>query len=164
MSIPEILKICAVLYLAAILVDMFRSRRYKRFLFALLPLAILVVLAVLITNASTGYIAFGSGTSPGVVILIMFGAILLGIAAHYIFYLRERFSWLDFVRPLCISPILLLPLIGSFQAVKNLEVTQIVAFALLAFQNGFFWPAVLARGTKEIAKTQRPAKRTPPKL
>jgi hypothetical protein len=75
----------------------------------------------------------------------MFAAILLGVAARYIFFLQGSFSWLDFAKPLCISPILLLPLIGSIQAVKSLEVMQVVSFALLAFQNGFFWQAVLQR-------------------
>jgi hypothetical protein len=145
MSIPEILKTCAGLYLAAILVELLLSRRYGRFLFELLPLLGLLVLDVLITSASTGYIAFGAGSSPTVAVLIMFVAILLGVAARYIFYLKGEFSWLDFAKPLCISPILLLPLLGSIQAVKDLEPIQLVSFALLAFQNGFFWQAVLAR-------------------
>ena len=55
----------------------------------------------------------GAGSSPTLVILIMFLCILLGIGARYIFYLQRNFSWLDFAKPLCISPILLLPLIGS---------------------------------------------------
>lgn len=140
---------CAGLYLAAILVDLLRSRRYKRFLLELIPLIGLLILDVLITSASTGYIAFGSGSSPAVAIWIMFGAILLGVAARYIFYLQGQFSWLDFAKPLCISPILLLPLVGSIQAVKDLETMQLVSFALLAFQNGFFWQAVLARSAEK---------------
>ena len=75
----------------------------------------------------------------------MFGAILLGAAARYIFYFKGEFSWLDFAKPLCISPLLLLPLIGSIQATKDLEPIQLISFALLGFQNGFFWQAVLAR-------------------
>lgn len=149
MSITVILKMCAGLYLAAILVDLLRSRRYKRFLLELIPLIGLLILDVLITSASTGYIAFGSGSSPAVAIWIMFGAILLGVAARYIFYLQGQFSWLDFAKPLCISPILLLPLVGSIQAVKDLETMQLVSFALLAFQNGFFWQAVLARSAEK---------------
>jgi hypothetical protein len=75
----------------------------------------------------------------------MFVAILLGVMAQYVFYLKGQFSGLDFVKPLCISPILLLPLIGSLQSVKELEPIQLVSFALLAFQNGFFWQTVLQR-------------------
>lgn len=79
------------------------------------------------------------------VVIIMFVSILFGIAARYIFYLETKFAWLDFVKPLCISPILLLPLIGSLQGEGKLEAIQTISFALLAFQNGFFWQAVLAQ-------------------
>jgi len=155
MAIPEILKICAALYLVVIVIDWVRSHRFKPFLLELLALIGLALLDVFITNAHTGYLAFGSGRSPTILILITFGSILLGIVARYIFYLRGKFSVLEFVKPFCISPILLLPLIGSIQGIKDLEATQVVSFALLAFQNGFFWQAVLERA--------RPAKRaTPP--
>lgn len=145
MSIPVILKICAVLYLAVILVDLLRSRHLKRFLLELLPLIGLLIIDVITASATSGYVTFGAGSSPTLVVLIMFAGVLLGIGARYIFYLEGKFSWLDFVKPLCISPILLLPLIGSLRTGTNLEVIQVVSFALLAFQNGFFWQAVLAQ-------------------
>jgi hypothetical protein len=145
MSIPTILKICAAAYLIVILIDWLRSRELKRFLLELLPFLGLIILDVLIASASAGYVTFGAEASSIWISLAMFGAIVLGIAARYIFYLQGKFSWLDFVKPLCISPILLLPLIGSLQSVKSLEPMQTVSFALLAFQNGFFWQAVLQR-------------------
>ena len=145
MSIVGVLRVCALLYLAFIVVDWVRSRRHKRFLLELLPLVALVIVDVLIATETKGYLAFGAGTSPTIVILIMFAAILLGVAARYIFYLQAKFSWLDFAKPLCISPILLLPLIGSVQGAKDLQPMQVVSFALLAFQNGFFWQVVLER-------------------
>lgn len=154
MSIPEILKICAMLYFVVILVDLLRSRRFKRFLLELLPLIGLLVIDVTMASTKAGYITFGGGTPPTLVILTMFVSILLGVAARYIFYLEGKFSWLDFVKPLCISPILLLPLMGSVQTVQNLEAIQVVSFALLAFQNGFFWQAVLAEARP---KTLAPA-------
>jgi uncharacterized membrane protein YjdF len=154
MSIPEILKICAVLYLAVILAGLFRSRRLKRFLLELLPLIGLLAIDVIMASTKAGYVTFGGGSSPTVVILIMFVCILFGIGARYIFYLEGKFSWLDFVKPLCISPILLLPLIASVQTAHNLEAIQIVSFALLAFQNGFFWQAVLTEARpKTLAST-----------
>jgi hypothetical protein len=75
----------------------------------------------------------------------MFGGILSGIVARHIFYLSKAFSWLDLLKPLCISPIVLLPLMGSVQGMKELEAIQVVSFALLAFQNGFFWEVILER-------------------
>jgi len=145
MPISELLKICAGFYLLVILADGIRSRSPNRFLLELLPLIGLIVIDLSITYASTGYIAFGAGASPTVVALIMFAAILLGIAARYVFYLRGEFSWLDFAKPLCIAPLLLIPLVGSVQAANDLKAIQVVSFALLAFQNGFFWQAVLQR-------------------
>ena len=145
MSISELLKICAGLYLLAIVADCIRSRSLKRFLLELLPLIGLIIIDLFITDATTGYIAFGAGASPLTVVLIMFVAILLGIIARYAFYLRGEFSWLDFAKPLCLSPLLLIPLVGSVQAAKELQTIQVVSFALLAFQNGFFWQAVLQK-------------------
>jgi len=83
-------------------------------------------------------------------IIIMFVGILLGTVARYIFYLKSKFSWLEFAKPLCISPILLLPLVGSVQGVKDLQPMQVVCFALLAFQNGFFWQVVLERTQPKV--------------
>src|SRR5712692_1915562 len=130
MSISEVLKVCAGLYLVMIFVDWLRSRRYKRFLLELLPLIALLIVDIFLASTRTGYLSFGSGSSPALVVLIMFGAILLGVAARYVFYLQGEFSPLEFVKPLCISPILLLPLIGSIQAVKDLEAIQVVSFGL----------------------------------
>jgi hypothetical protein len=145
MSIVGVLRVCAALYLVLILAGWVRSRNHKRFLLELLVLVALVIVDVLIATEIAGYLAFGSGTSPTVVIFIMFAAIILGTAARYVFHLQSSFSWLDFAKPLCISPILLLPLIGSVQGAKDLQPMQVVSFALLAFQNGFFWQVVLER-------------------
>lgn len=145
MSIVVVLRVCGALYLVLILADLVSSWRYRRFLMEVLLLAALVIVDVLIATETTGYLAFGTGASQTMVILIMFGAILLGTAARYVFHLQARFSWLDFAKPLCISPILLLPLMGSVQGVKDLQPMQVVSFALLAFQNGFFWQVVLER-------------------
>jgi hypothetical protein len=153
MSISHILRICAAIYLLAIAVEFARTRRVRRFIWQIAVLLILIVLDGLITNAVTGRVSFGEGTSSGRVVLVMFVCVLLGIAARYVFYLKGAFAWLEFVKPLCISPIVILPLIGSVQGVKNLETMQIISFALLAFQNGFFWQVVLERATPS---TQNP--------
>jgi len=145
MSIVGVLRVCVALYLVLTLVDWVRSRNYKRFLLEFLTLAGLVAIDVLIATETTGYVTFGAGTSPTMTIVIMFVFILLGVAARYIFYLQTKFSWMEFAKPLCISPILLLPLIGSVQGVRDLQPMQVVSFALLAFQNGFFWQVVLER-------------------
>jgi hypothetical protein len=146
MHITLTLKICAALYLLVILLDCVRSKSYKRLALELIPLIGLLLLDVLLASANAGYLTFGADNAPGYGILLgMFLAIICGTAARYIFYLKGAFSWLDFAKPLCISPLLLLPLMGSLQSVKQLEPIQLVSFALLAFQNGFFWQSVLQK-------------------
>jgi hypothetical protein len=51
-------------------------------------------------------------------------------------------TWLDFLRPIVVSPMVLLPLIGSLSS-GPLEAIQLFSMALLAFQNGYFWQQVL---------------------
>jgi hypothetical protein len=145
MSIRTVLHICALAYIVVIGVELLLTRRIKRFALELSLLIALVVLDALVTNAVIGYVAFGAGTSSTSVVLIMFIGVMLGIAARYVFYLKGAFSWPDFLKPLCISPIVLLPLIGSVQGAKDLQSMQVISFALLAFQNGFFWQVVLER-------------------
>jgi len=145
MVIARLLEGCAAVYILSILTELLRTRRMRRFLVEACVLIVVIVLAVLVNAAGSGIVSFGAGTSPIGVVAIMFIATLLGITARYIFYLKTAFSWLEFLKPLCISPIVLLPLIGSVQGVKELEAIQVVSFALLAFQNGFFWEVVLER-------------------
>lgn len=145
MPTSELLEVFSVVYFLAILIDWVRTRQHKRLLLELLPLIGLIVFDALIANATLGYVAFGAGTSSIMVVFIMLGAILLGIAARYIFYLRGAFSWADFVKPLCLSPLLLIPLLGSVLQSNDLQPIQVLSFGLLGFQNGFFWQAVLQR-------------------
>ena len=145
MSIATTLYMCVIGYLVLIVIDLVRSRRYKRFIFEVLVLLGLVALGMLLMNATIGHVAFGAGSSPVSLVLIMFIATVLGIAARYFYYLQGSFSWLGFLKPICISPIVLFPLITSVQTIHDLNATQMVSFSFLAFQNGFFWQAVLQR-------------------
>jgi hypothetical protein len=145
MPVRTIVHICVAIYVVVVAIELFRTRRWKPFVWQLLALIALLVIDALITNAVLGYVAFGAGNSPAMVIVVMFLSVLLGIAARYFFYLKSAFSWADLLKPLCISPIVLLPLMSSVQTMKSLETMQVISFALLAFQNGFFWQVVLER-------------------
>ena len=145
MSTSTIIEISAVVYFVAAVADLALARRWRRFLIEIAVLAVLLALDVLVTNASIGHVAFGPGNSNTFVAGLMFVGTIAGIAARYIFYLKTPFSWLGLLKPLCISPIVLLPLIGSIQNIKELDAMQTISFALLAFQNGFFWEVVLER-------------------
>jgi hypothetical protein len=111
--------------------------------------------ALLVLHLTTGFPgrgpreSFGAGTDLGMVTL-MFVAILAGMAARYFFYLRSKFRWKSFLKPLCASPIVLLPLLGTFPFGTKPEVIQVIAFAALAFQNGFFWKVIFERAKAEV--------------
>jgi hypothetical protein len=147
-SLATILRVCVVVYVVTIVVELGLTRQFKRFLLELAAVVFVVCLALLVTNASIGHVAFGEGVSPLRIIAIMFFMTMCGIVARYIFYLQQgQFSWLGFIKPLTITPIILLPLISSIQKTGNLNDMQAVSFAFLAFQNGFFWQAVLEKAT-----------------
>jgi hypothetical protein len=139
-----VLESCAAIYLFAVLADVIRRRRWLKSCLELGAFVVVVVIALLINNSVSGVVSLGEGQPPLVAVLVMFGAIIVGIGARYFFYLLPgQFSWLSLLKPATISPIVLIPLIGSIQTLSSLTAMQLVSFGLLAFQNGFFWQAVL---------------------
>jgi hypothetical protein len=155
MSTEAILKSCSAIYLVAIVAEFARRRGWVRFALELTALLVTVAVALLLNNDVSGRVSFGPQDSPFFPVGITFAGIICGIAARYFFYLKQgKFSWLNFIKPIMISPIVLLPLISSVQAVGRLSPMQTVSFTLLAFQNGFFWQAVLESARPP---SQRPA-------
>jgi H+/Cl- antiporter ClcA len=125
--------------------ELLRTRLWQRFFVH----AAIVVVATLVLSLSVGFPststrqAFGGGHSLELTIGLMFVGVILGMVARYLFWLRRAaFSWLDFVRPLVVSPIVLLPLIGTLEN-GGLDSVQLASVVILAFQNGFFWQQVL---------------------
>jgi hypothetical protein len=132
-----------------ILLELLVFREIGRFLIELAILLSVVITLRATTGFPTTREAFG-GASPVAAIGLMLACTLLGIAARHFFYLKGKFSWRLLLKPLCISPIVLLPLIGSVQGTSNLEAVQMISFGFLSFQNGFFWEVVLEQAKKEI--------------
>lgn len=146
MSLSTIVRVCIAAYVVAITIELTLTRQYKRFLLELAAVVLAVCCAVLLTHASTGRVAFGEGIAPVWGTAIMFIATMCGTVVRYIFYLQKgQFAWLDCCKPLAITPIILLPLIGSVQGAGHLNTMQSISFAFLAFQNGFFWQAVIEK-------------------
>jgi hypothetical protein len=125
-----------------IIIEFIVSRAVIRFVIQTAILLAVIVLLRVITGFPKIITAFG-GVSPIIAIGIMFVGTVLGIVGHYFFHLKGRFSWRTFLKPLIISPIVLLPLIGSVQGTSNIENIQLISFGFLSFQNGFFWKEVL---------------------
>lgn len=126
-----------------------RTRRMVPFAISLLVISA-VALAVLywVPEPVTDRAVFGAADEGGFPVMIavaaMFVSIGLGIAARYIFDAESgTFDWFALLRPLVISPILLLPLIGALDN-GELQPLQLVSLAILSFQNGFFWQKILA--------------------
>lgn len=144
--ITNLLLLFAGLYLIVLIVDGLISRSGKRILIESLLLGGFLLLLNRITGFPTpsSMQAFG-GISPLMALGLMFICTILGIMAHYFFHLDKAFSWQEFLKPLVISPIIFLPLIGSVQGLTGLESMQMISFAILAFQNGFFWKEVFGR-------------------
>ncbi len=147
-TITNVLLWCMGLYGLIVIVELALTRAVKRFLIQVAAIAVLFLLLRVTTGFPTPKTAFG-GVSPVVAIGVMFLCTVLGIAARYLFYLRGPFSWGAFLKPLVISPMVLLPLIGSVQGASQVESIQLISFGVLSFQNGFFWRVVL-----EHARTQ----------
>jgi len=139
--ITYLLLIFFTLFGIFIIVEFITSRAVKRFVIQFAAILFLVLLLRATTGFPVTRIAFG-GLSPLTAIIIMFVGTLVGIAAHYFFYLRGKFSWRKFLKPFFISPIVLLPLIGSVQQTSEIEIIQLISFGVLSFQNGFFWKEV----------------------
>jgi|SRR5579872_3630656 len=158
MSLGIILEVCMAIYMAAILVELWGRRQWRRFALELGALLSVAALALLVNNAVSGRVSFGEGSSQAGTMGIMFAATVCGIAARFIFYLQEgEFSWLSFFKPMAISPMVLLPLIGSVQTMGEIHGMQVVSFAVLAFQNGFFWETAL-RSSKVSARSKSAGK------
>jgi hypothetical protein len=132
-----------------IIIELAINKGIKNFLIQIIILMAVIIFFHVTTGFPKPVYGFG-GISPLINIGIMFICTILGIGAHYIFYLEEEFKLVNFLKPLVISPIILLPLLGSVKGGSQLEPMQVVSFGFLAFQNGFFWKEVLKRARAKI--------------
>jgi hypothetical protein len=131
---------CALL----LVVDLARGHRRRGTVGLILLVAFLIALYVTtgFPFPTEGRVSFGGTISVWWAIFAMFLGVVLGMIAQYVWTKPETFTWLDFLRPIVVSPMVLLPLIGSLSS-GPLEAIQLFSMALLAFQNGYFWQQVL---------------------
>jgi len=127
------------------LFDFAATRNWRRLGVTLLALVAAVVALRALVGFPGARISFAGGVPVTVAIGVLFLSTAIGIAANYVFYLRGTFSWLSALKPLCVTPIVVLPMLGSLQGLTFLQPVQLVSFAFLSFQNGFFWRTVLER-------------------
>jgi hypothetical protein len=98
-------------------------------------------------------IAFGGGSDETLgffTIGAYFLCMVLGIVSNYFYFRDAPFSWDGLLRPIFVSPIVFLPLLGTLPPPsEGLHVLQAASLGLLAFQNGFFWKVVFERAAKK---------------
>jgi hypothetical protein len=133
-------------------------------IFSLRPARVMTFLAIGLTVVASlmGYIGFlyafagfpaarpsfgaESDWKIGLLLLSIFVCVLLGTVAEYFFGLGEgTFSWRKMLTPLSVSPLVMLPLIGSLPNVEQITILQWVSLGFLGFQNGFFWRRVFEK-------------------
>ena len=147
--VTYILLACFVLYLVLVVIDGVLRRPIRKLWKELIGL----IAAFLVLHWSTGFPSARASFSsvPRILnIVIMFVLVLFGMVANYLFYLKGPFSWRSFVKPLLVSPMILLPLIGTVENQSDVESIQVLCLACLAFQNGFFWRTVFEHARPKV--------------
>lgn len=135
--------VAAIIAALLFIIDIVRGER-RRGVICLVLLAVFLIALNRMTGfpVPEGRIAFGGTISIWWAVVTMSIGIIFGMIAQYVWSKPEKFLWLDFLRPIVISPLVLLPLVGSLSGA--LEPMQLLSLTLLAFQNGYFWQKVLA--------------------
>lgn len=142
-------------------VGVIRTRRLLPFAISLLVIgAVAVAVLLWVPEPAPERAVFGASEEGGFSVMVAVGAMFLsiglGIVARYVFDADSgAFDWFALLRPVVISPILLLPLIGTLDN-GELQPLQIVSLAILSFQNGFFWQKVLANVRLDDARATNP--------
>ena len=119
-----ILILCLSLFAILVVADAVRVRGYSWLgeLFGL-------VIAIYLLHSATGfpYPRESFSAVPATISVgIMFICVLIGMSSSYFFQLDETFSWQSFLKPFAVSPIVLLPLIGTVQNRTDVESTQLI--------------------------------------
>ncbi len=139
---------CMGIYIMLITIDAIIKKKWMSFVFNLILLSAAFFILTITTDFPKKHTAFG-GVSPILAILIMFLSTCFGMAAWYIRSAR-KLNWLNFFKTLTISPIVLVPMIGTVQGATTIEPVQMISLGLLAFQNGYFWKTILDNTKRQL--------------
>ena len=95
-------------------------------------------------------VAYGNLDNLLLIALVYLG-VLIGMVSQYFYGITESqtFSLRSFLRPLFVSPLVLLPLVDILQKVQTTTAIEYVSMTILGFQNGFFWQTVLKDAAKK---------------
>lgn len=147
---------CMGIFIILVTADSIIKKSWKALLINLLLLSTAFLILTITTDFPKKYTAFG-GVNPVLAILIMFLSTCLGMAAWYIRSAR-KLNWLNFLKTLTLSPIVLVPMIGTVQGAVSIEPIQMISLGLLAFQNGYFWKTILDNTKKQLESSNNQQK------
>ena len=162
-----IVLVCAVLLLAWIAWQQYRSPKFSTLVLHLLAF----ILYVALLRVLFGFPDFAPPLAKGpqdnqflALSLAMYLCMLVGMGAEYLYRYfedlsarRRKFNVGGFVMPFLVSPLVFMPLAASLQN-ANLELSRFDAprlmIFLVAFENGFLWRGYFSRKLAESARAE----------
>lgn len=144
---------CIFLYVIYLLYDWISTRRTKVIGLQFGGLILLFLFLRLYFGFPGHKTSFGPETSLLKNILLLI-CIMLGIISSYVFS-RERFHFLECLRPLLISPIILLPLHTLIEKEHDIDLGRMLTLCLIAYQNGFFWKTIFKDSKNTLVRTTK---------
>jgi hypothetical protein len=154
-GLSEVCRDLIVVFIVLAALSAFTMARQPLGLFRALLLAVIcLVLYVAFLNLTAGFpqarasFAVESEVKLIWLLVVVFVSVVFGTLAEYLFGLGESpFSLRKMLTPLCVSPLVMLPLIGSLPNVDQIATLQWVSLSFLGFQNGFFWRRVFEKAS-----------------
>lgn len=135
-------------YFVMAIINFVLKTQDKRRIVGILIGAILIGLVVFAFDPFSVVQSFGP--PPILLSLGMLTAIILGVISEYIFNVDREFKILEMLRPIVISPILLLPLVGLVNDSETYNTSSVISVLLVSFQNGFFWREIIKRAKNAL--------------
>ncbi|WP_085298897.1 hypothetical protein [Cognaticolwellia mytili] len=139
-----------VLYIIYVIYEWGNNKKWKVLIINLVVVFFVFFILYTLTGFPFPKVSFGSVT-PLSTILMMYLALVLGIAANY-FYFSTSFSLAIFLKPILVSPIIMVPLVGLVQTSNSIDDMKLISLIFVAFQNGFFWKSIFEKINKKELK------------
>ena len=142
----NILLFSMVLYSIFLVIEFYNSKKKQTIFIQIVIISVVTVVLFFMTGFPFPKVSFGTTTSI-MTVSIMFGCVIFGIFSNYLFF-STTFTWREFLRPVLISPIVLMPLYGLVEGTPDIQNMKLISLCLISFQNGFFWKVLFEKISK----------------
>ncbi len=146
----NVLLFAILAYLILLVFDLVKLKKKKVTLLQILIVSIVSIVLYLLTGFPFPKVSFG-GSSSTTTVFIMFGFVVFGIVSNYLFFVKA-FEWREFLRPILISPIVLMPLYGLLEGANDIQDMKMISLCLASYQNGFFWKVLFEKISKSVGE------------